>query len=95
MGFQKPASSDLLTAVVWSTYVQDGKLCEHELQFIVDGLLSELDFAHVKLSERGDVVALVNDRGSLTLRAGQHDIHKCLRIRDGRDLLEVIVDHVA
>ena len=59
----------------------------------MDGLLRELDLAHVELTNTRDRIVLVYDGRRLALRLRQHYILEVLRRRHNGDLLEVELRH--
>mmetsp|Transcript_4667 Transcript_4667/g.9863 ORF Transcript_4667/g.9863 Transcript_4667/m.9863 type:complete len:282 (-) Transcript_4667:279-1124(-) len=70
-----------------------GGVLEDLGEAFVDGLLGELDLAHVERSDPRDLVPRMNHRGRPTLRPRQHHVHHLRRGRDGTHLLEVVNGH--
>jgi len=70
--------------------VQLGEAIDNSSQFLIDRLLHELDFAHVKFANSLYLEALADLSRSLALCLGKHNIDQIVGFWDLDDLLEVI-----
>lgn len=59
-------------------------------QFFGDGVLAELDLAHIERSYSGDGIAGVHDSGGFALGLGEHDVDEIGSGRDHLDVLEIV-----
>ena len=73
--------------------VQPRKVGEDLSQPLRDGLLRELDLAHVKGTDALDFVPRMDDRGSLALGAHQDDVDQIGSRGHRGHLLEVVDGH--
>lgn len=73
--------------------VQPRKVRENLSQPFLDGLLRELDLAHVKGTDALDFVSRVDDRGSLALGAHEDDVDQIGRRGHRGHLLEIVDGH--
>ena len=71
-----------------------GKFCQDKCELFRKICLCKFHFPHVKAADSGDLVVLVDHRGSLPLGLGQHDVREVRAGRHHADLLEVIVSHL-
>ena len=76
------------------SYLDLRKVCQDQIQLIVEILLRELDLPQVKTPDPGNLIVTVDDGRSLALRLGQDDVDEVLHRRDHRDLLEIVQRHV-
>lgn len=58
--------------------IQLGEVCQDLGKLVVEALLGELDFSHVKLADARNLVLLVHDGRCFPLRFGQDDVDKVL-----------------
>mmetsp|Transcript_38297 Transcript_38297/g.114685 ORF Transcript_38297/g.114685 Transcript_38297/m.114685 type:complete len:752 (-) Transcript_38297:278-2533(-) len=71
-----------------------GKIVEDLSETIRDGLLGELDLAHVERPDASNLVPRMDDGRRPPLRPGQHDVDHLGRPRHRLHLLEVIHGHL-
>ena len=75
--------------------VKPWKLIQHTCQFVMPGLLGELDLSHVELPYPVDAPPRVTLGRRFALRAGQDNVDEVLRRGHWRDPFEVVQRHVS
>jgi len=74
--------------------IQSRKLIYDGRELFIEVLLGIPNLAHIKLTNAGDSISLVDNCRCLPLGAGQDYVNEVLPRRDNRDLLKIVLHHL-
>ena len=74
--------------------IQSRKLIDDGGEIFIKVLLGIPNLAHIKLTNAGDSISLVDNSRRLPLGAGQDYVNEVLPRRDNSDLLEIVLHHL-
>lgn len=76
------------------THIKFGEFFQDMLELFFETVLSELDLAHIELSNTADIVVFVDNGGGLALRPRQDNVDKVAGRRHRLNLFEIVQRHL-